>query len=172
MTRTLRQSLGALVLAGLSMGLAACDESSTSSSPKDITTPDQKAAFRAECEKAGGMLHETSCNGTSECAGLYLNGETGKIDSTTCKGTNTCAGIQCLEPTPLDTAAAKAKLLAATTVNTFVSACKSARSQAVSDTTCSGHNTCAGVRFLVATATTEQTECAGHGSCKGLTCPL
>ncbi len=170
----IRAKLGAIALAGIALALSACD----STEPKDITTDEQKAAFRSECTSKGGKLNETTCKGTSTCVGLYLNGETGKKETTTCKGTNNCAGIQCLDTTVkvVDSAAAKAAartaLLAAKSEAEFRSACTMAGATPKSEATCAGHNSCAGVRFLSGSSKTESTSCSGHGSCKGLSCPI
>lgn len=173
--RTSRKSLVLLALAGLAAGLSSCDNE-----PVDITTPDQKAQFREACASKGGRIHATTCNGTSQCKGLYLNGETGKVETNECAGRNTCAGLQCLDTTvttPVDTAKADtaktvATLLAARTQAEFTKACATLGKSTRAEAECKGHNTCAGVRFLTATGKTEQTTCAGYGSCAGVSCPL
>ncbi len=176
--RTSRKSLVFLALAGLAAGLSACDNE-----PVDITSPDQKAQFREACASKGGRIHTTTCNGTAQCKGLYLNGETGKVETNECAGKNTCAGLQCLDTTvtmpkdtvmaPADTAkTAAASLLAARTQEEFTQACTVLGKTLRTESTCKGHNTCAGVRFVSGTAKTEQTVCAGHGSCSGVSCPL
>lgn len=168
--RTTRKSLVLLALAGIAAGLSSCDDD-----PVDITTPDQKAQFREACASKGGTIHQTSCSGTSQCKGLYLNGETGKVETTECAGKNTCAGLQCLDTTvttPVDTATAAATLLAARTQADFTKACTTLGKSTRAEAECAGHNTCAGVRFLVESNKTEQTTCAGHGSCRGVSCPL
>lgn len=167
--RTSRKSLVLLALAGIAAGLSSCNDE-----PVDITTPDQKAQFRDACASKGGRIHETTCNGTSQCKGLYLNGETGKVETNECAGKNTCAGLQCLDTTvtPVDTAKATATLLAARTQADFTKACTTLGKSTRAEAECAGHNTCAGVRFLTATSKTEQTTCAGHGSCAGVSCPL
>ncbi|MBK8800565.1 MAG: hypothetical protein IPN71_00625 [Fibrobacteres bacterium] len=166
---TTRKSLVLLALAGLTAGLASCNDE-----PVDITTPDQKAQFRESCASKGGTIHQTSCNGTSKCKGLYLNGETGKVETTECAGKNTCAGLQCLDTTvaPMDTAKATATLQSARTLAAFNTACASLGKTTRTEAECAGHNTCAGIRFLVDSAKTETTSCAGHGSCRGVACPL
>lgn len=168
--RTSRKSLVLLALAGLAAGLSSCDNE-----PKDITSADQKSQFREACASKGGTIHQTSCNGTSQCKGLYLNGETGKVETTECAGKNTCAGLQCLDTTvttPVDTATAAAMLQAARTLEAFTSVCTTLGKSTRAEAECAGHNTCAGVRFLVDSAKTEKTTCAGHGSCRGVSCPL
>lgn len=168
--RTSRRSIVLLALAGLAAGLAACD----GEDPVDITTPDQKAQFREACAGKGGTIHETSCEGTSSCKGLYLNGETGKVEINECAGKNSCAGLQCLDTTvvPMDTAKANASLQAARTLAAFTTACAALGRTTRTEAECAGHNTCAGIRFLVDSARTEKTTCAGHGSCRGVACPM
>lgn len=100
-----RQKLGiaALALVGLAAGLSGCDDGASSSkdtSPK--YSAKQAADFRALCTSKGGKTAETSCKGTSTCAGLFLSGETGMQSASDCKGHNSCSGIQCY-----DTLAAK-----------------------------------------------------------------
>lgn len=173
--RTSRKSLVLLALAGLAAGLASCDNE-----PVDITTPDQKAQFREACASKGGRIHATTCSGTAQCKGLYLNGETGKVETNECAGKNKCAGLQCLDTTvtnpvdtsKTDTAKTVATLLAARSQAEFTQACTSLGKSTRAEAECKGHNTCAGVRFLTATAKTETTTCAGHGSCAGVSCPL
>lgn len=167
--RTSRKSLVLLALAGLAAGLSSCDDK-----PVDITSPDQKAQFREACTSKGGTIHPTSCEGTSQCKGLFLNGETGKVESSECAGKNSCAGLQCLDTTvvPIDTAKVTATLQAARTLADFTSACTTLGKSTRAEAECAGHNTCAGIRFLVDAGKTEKTSCAGHGSCKGVSCPL
>lgn len=166
---TSRKSLVLLALAGLAAGFTSCDDE-----PTDITTPDQKAQFREACASKGGRIHQVSCNGTSQCKGLYLSGETGKVQTNECAGKNTCAGLQCLDTTvaPVDTAKAKAALESARTQAEFTQACTSLGKTVRTEATCMGHNTCAGVRFLTDSAKVETSSCAGKGSCKGISCAM
>lgn len=165
-----RKSLVLLALAGLAAGFSSCDNE-----PVDITTPDQKAQFREACASKGGRIHQTSCNGTAQCKGLYLNGETGKVETNECAGKNACAGLQCLDTTVapmMDTAKLTATLQAARTQAEFSQACTTLGRSLRTEATCKGHNTCAGIRFVTETGKTEQTTCAGHGSCRGVSCPI
>jgi hypothetical protein len=86
----------ALALVGLAAGLSGCDDS-TSSTPAPKYTPAQAQAFRELCASKHGMIAETSCKGTSNCAGLTLSGETGMQMASECKGHNTCSGLQCYD---------------------------------------------------------------------------
>lgn len=98
MSKKNRMGVAGLALLGLAAGLAGCDDGASSSAG---TTPKyteaQAQAFRELCASKQGTLAETSCKGTSNCAGLTLSGETGMLMASECKGHNTCSGLQCYD---------------------------------------------------------------------------
>jgi hypothetical protein len=170
-------ALNSLALAGLVAGLSACNESPAKNYSKDEAT-----SFREECKEAGGTLKELSCDGTSTCAGIMLDGESGEVVETTCKGTNKCAGIQCLDANPMGSSSSqqatsssmvtdsRAALLSAKTAQEFTDACSDAGKTVETQSTCAGHNSCAGIYFNEAESSSAEHSCSGTSSCKGLKC--
>jgi hypothetical protein len=96
-----KRSLAALALAGLGLGLGACDSSETTAAPTAPSkamgiTAQMDSSFTKACHDSGKVTFHTSCNGTSRCNGLFLDAATGMASPLECRGHNTCKGIQCI----------------------------------------------------------------------------
>jgi hypothetical protein len=181
-SKSKNQRLKALALGGMLAGLAAC-----SNDPAINFSEDEAALFKESCLEEGGKIHETTCDGTSQCAGTYLDGESGEVITTTCAGTNSCAGIQCItddshgesgdssQENPSSEASTTdseqtAAIFKASSAEEFRSECEKMGKSVQANTTCAGYNSCAGIYFDSAKGTVSDVSCAGHATCAGLKC--
>jgi len=176
--------LKAMALTGMVSGLLACSDD-----PATNYSQSEADAFKEACVEEGGTVHETTCDGQATCAGTFLDGETGEVVETTCAGKNSCAGIQCLPGDATSSSSdgassgamsssdmmsssadPNAAILRATSAEEFTSACESAGKSVTENSTCAGHNSCAGLYFNSAEGSVSEVTCSGKSSCAGLKC--
>ena len=98
---TTKKMLLSIAAAGLTSGLVACDDSTSSSAEEKVTETEvvTEAAFKETCEALGGTLEEiATCAGANSCAGVSWDNSNGKVTEHACEGLNECGGWNCLVP--------------------------------------------------------------------------
>lgn len=172
---TNKKLLMSIAAAGLTAGLTACDDSTSSTDDEGTTVTE--ASFKETCETAGGTLEEiATCAGANSCEGSsWHNGE---VISHTCAGKNECNGWSCLDAMPEMSSSmpmsssvvesSSSSEVAAVTEAAFKETCETSGGTLTENASCSGHSSCAGSSWSDGKVIDHN--CAGLNECKGWSC--